>query len=243
MALLEAVDLTRRPARSHSEEAEIVGPEPPSRGTAAAPPEDVDADLVEALRLGEPDAADRLVERYGARVYRLALRITSRKEDAEEAAQDALWTVARRIHTFKGESALGTWIYRIAANAAYQQLRIGRRRAHEIALDDVLPLLDGQGRHFEPMDDWSNRVDERALQGELGQVLTEAIEALPADYRTALVLHDVEGLSNPAIAARLGRSVPAVKSRVHRSRLFLRQRLADYMGATSGPASMMPAAS
>ena len=79
------------------------------------------------------------------------------------------------------------------------------------------------------MDDWSNRVDERALQGELRQVLEEAIEALPADYRTALVLHDVEGLSNPDIAESLGISLPAVKSRVHRSRLFVRKRLADYL--------------
>jgi RNA polymerase sigma-70 factor (ECF subfamily) len=79
------------------------------------------------------------------------------------------------------------------------------------------------------MDDWSNRVDERALQGELRQVLTEAIDALPPDYRTALVLHDVEGLPNPDIAETLGISLPAVKSRVHRSRLFVRKRLADYM--------------
>ena len=93
----------------------------------------------------------------------------------------------------------------------------------------MLPALDAGGRHFEPMDDWSNRVDERALQGELRQVLTEAIDALPPEYRTALVLHDVEGLSNPDIAETLGISLPAVKSRVHRSRLFVRKRLADYM--------------
>jgi len=169
------------------------------------------------------------VETFGDRVYRLALRITGSNEDAEEAAQDALWAAARKIHTFKGESAFGSWIYRIAANAAYQKLRARRAKAAEIALDEVLPALDEGGRHFEPMDDWSNRVDERALQGELRQVLTEAIDALPPEYRTALVLHDVEGLSNPDIAETLGISLPAVKSRVHRSRLFVRKRLADYM--------------
>ena len=169
------------------------------------------------------------METFGDRVYRLALRITGSNEDAEEAAQDALWAAARKIHTFKGESAFGSWIYRIAANAAYQKLRARRAKAAEIALDEVLPALDEGGRHFEPMDDWSNRVDERALQGELRQVLTEAIDALPPEYRTALVLHDVEGLSNPDIAETLGISLPAVKSRVHRSRLFVRKRLADYM--------------
>jgi RNA polymerase sigma-70 factor (ECF subfamily) len=190
---------------------------------------DADAELVEALRREEPDAADRLVERYGDRVYRLAMRITGLNEDAEEAAQDALWTAARKIHMFKGESAFGSWIYRITANAAYQKLRTRRQKSAEIAMDDVLPSLDGDGRHFEPMDDWSNRVDEQALQGELRGVLQKAIDGLPDDYRTALVLHDVEGLSNPDIAEALNISLPAVKSRVHRSRLFVRKQLADYL--------------
>jgi RNA polymerase sigma-70 factor (ECF subfamily) len=192
---------------------------------------DADAELVEALRRQEADATERLVERFGDRVYRLTLRITGSKEDAEEAAQDALWTAARKIDSFKGESAFGSWLYRIAANSAYQKLRTRKQRSREIAIDEVLPSLDTDGRHFEPMDDWSNRVDERALQGELRDVLEKAIDALPADYRTALVLHDVEGLSNPDIADTLGISLPAVKSRVHRSRLFVRKRLSEYLGA------------
>jgi RNA polymerase sigma-70 factor, ECF subfamily len=196
---------------------------------APVPRVDADAELVEALRREEPDAPDRLVERYGDRVYRLAMRITGLREDAEEAAQDALWTAARKVHMFKGESAFGSWIYRITANAAYQKLRTRRQKAPEIAMEDVLPSLDGDGRHFEPMDDWSNRVDEQALQGELRRVLQQAIDGLPADYRTALVLHDVEGLSNPDIAEALNISLPAVKSRVHRSRLFVRKQLADYL--------------
>ena len=192
---------------------------------------DVDADLVAALREEAPDAAERLVERFGDRVYRLTVRITGSREDAEEAAQDALWTAARKIHMFKGESAFGSWIYRITANAAYQKLRTRRQKSAEIGIDDVLPSLDDDGRHFEPMDDWSNRVDERALQGELRRVLQEAIDSLPAEYRTALVMHDVEGLSNPDIAETLGLSLPAVKSRVHRSRLFVRKKLAEYLQA------------
>jgi len=190
---------------------------------------DVDASLVEALRREEPEATEQLVERYGDRVYRLAVRITGSNEDAEEAAQDALWTAARKVQMFKGDSAFGSWLYRIAANAAYQKLRTRKAKAREVALDDVLPSLDDDGRHFEPMDDWSNRVDQKALQGELRGVLEDAIAALPPDYRTALVLHDVEGLSNPDIAEALGISLPAVKSRVHRSRLFVRKRLSEYL--------------
>jgi len=146
---------------------------------------DADAGLVEALRREDPEAAEQLVERFGDRVYRLALRITGSKEDAEEAAQDALWTAARKIGTFKGESAFGSWLYRITANAAYQKLRTRRGKAREVALDDVLPSLDGDGRHFEPMADWSERVDERALTGELREVLERAIDGLPAGARDA----------------------------------------------------------
>jgi len=190
---------------------------------------DADTDLVAALRRDEAGSMDRLVERYADRVYRLAVRITGSREDAEEVVQDALWTVGRKIDTFKGESAFGSWLYRIVANAAYMKLRARRGKSREIALDDVLPALDSGGVHFAPIDDWSRRVDDRALQGELRKVLDSAIAELPSEYRTALVLHDVEGLSNPDIAETLGISLPAVKSRVHRSRLFLRKRLSEYM--------------
>ena len=165
-------------------------------------------------------------------MYRLTFRITGSREDAEEATQDALWTVARKIDTFKGDSAFGSWLYRIAANAAYQKVRSRRGKGREIPLDEVLPAIDGDGRHWEPIDDWSRRVDERAMQKELGRVLEEAIAELPPDYRTAVVLHDVEGMSNPDIAETLGISLAAVKSRVHRSRLYLRQRLGAWMEPT-----------
>lgn len=190
---------------------------------------DPDAALVQALRNDDPGAVEALVNAFGDRVYRLAIRITGSNEDAEEVVQDALWTAARKIHMFKGDSAFGSWLYRVTANAAYQKLRARKGHAREIPWDHTLPPLDGDGRHFEPMDDWSPRVDERALQAELRGVLEEAIDALPPDYRTAVVMHDMEGMSNPEIAEALGISLPAVKSRVHRSRLFLRQRLMRYL--------------
>jgi RNA polymerase sigma-70 factor (ECF subfamily) len=192
---------------------------------------DRDAALLEALRRGNPQAMEQLVETYADRVYRLTFRITGSKEDAEEATQDALWTAGRKIGTFKGDSAFGSWLYRIAANAAYMKLRARKAKAREIAIDDVLPALDDGGLHFEPMDDWSLRVEEQTLNGELREVLDTAIAELPPEYRAALVLHDVEGMPNPDVAEALGISLPAVKSRIHRSRLYLRKRLADYMQA------------
>ncbi len=194
---------------------------------------DRDAELVEALRRDDPRAMETLVDTYGDRVYRLGLRITGSTQDAEEVAQDALWTAGRKIGTFKGESAFGSWLYRIAANAAYMKLRSRRSKERELPLEELLPALEDNGVHFEPMDDWSERVDDNALRGELRAVLEQAIDELPADYRTALVLHDIEGLSNPEIAESLGISLPALKSRVHRSRLYLRKRLSGYLTAAS----------
>lgn len=190
---------------------------------------DRDGTLVAGLRREESAAAESLVSQYGDRVYRLAFRITGNREDAEEVAQDALWAATRKIHSFKGESAFGSWLYRIAANAAYQKLRRRKVRDHEVSWEDLSPHFDDERRHLETVEDWSSKVEEPALQEEVRSVLQSAIETLPPDYRTAFLLHDVEGLSNPEIVRSLGLSLPAVKSRIHRSRLFLRRRLSDYM--------------
>ncbi len=203
----------------------------PEPRPAGAPRVDRDAALVEALRRGDEAASELLLETYGDRVYRLAIRITGNEQDAEEVAQDALWTATRKIETFKGESAFGSWVYRITANTAYQKLRGRRSRRNEVLWDDLQPVFDDHRRHSEPVVDWSGKAEEPALQTELRTVLTTAINELPADYRTAFLMHDVEGLSNPEIAETLHLSLPAVKSRVHRSRLFLRERLSRYMAA------------
>jgi RNA polymerase sigma-70 factor (ECF subfamily) len=192
-----------------------------------------DETLVLALQSGDPAAAEMLVDAYSGPVYRLALRLTGSRSDAEEVAQDTLWTVLRKIDTFKGDSAFGSWLYRIGANAAYQKVRSRKAQAREIALEDVRPALEADGRHWAPMDDWSKRVDEQTIRKELRAVLDEAIAALPVDYRSAVVLHDIEGMSNLDIAGVLGVSLAAVKSRVHRSRLYLRQRLASWMASGS----------
>src|SRR6059036_1607304 len=182
---------------------------------------DRDLDLLDALWRREPLAAECLVTRYGERAYRLARGITGNDQDAEEVVQDAFWTVVRKIDSFRGESAFGSWLYRIVANAAYQKVRGRQSRRAEVSLDDVLPLFDERGRHVAPMADWSSRVDDHAVQIDLRMALTSAIDKLPADYRTAVLLRDVEGLSHLQIAEVLSLSVPTVKSRVHRARLFL----------------------
>jgi RNA polymerase sigma-70 factor (ECF subfamily) len=206
---------------------------------------DPDAALVEALRQGDTGAVEALVRAYGDRVYRLAVRITGNASDAEEVVQDALWTASRKIETFRGEAAFGSWVYRITANAAYQKVRGRRAARNEVSWEDIGPAFDEKGRLQEVALDWSGKLKDPALEGELKAVLCDSIDQLPRDYRTSFLLRDVEGLSNAHIAEALQLNVSTVKSRVHRARLFLRKRLADYVGEPRGrrtePRCSMPA--
>jgi RNA polymerase sigma-70 factor (ECF subfamily) len=197
---------------------------------------DPDAALVEQLRRQEVGAAEALVAAYGDRAYRLAIRITGNASDAEEVAQDALWTASRKIDTFRGAAAFGSWLYRITANTANQKLRGRRRHRNEVSWEDLAPSFDDKGQHLEVAVDWSRGLNDPAIEGELKSVLCAAIDELPADCRTAFLLRDVEGLSYPEIAETLHIKLGTVKSRVHRTRLFLRRGLADYMDGTFGVA-------
>jgi RNA polymerase sigma-70 factor (ECF subfamily) len=199
---------------------------------------DPDAALVEQLRGGDAAAAEALVSTYGDRVYRLAMRITGNASDAEEVVQDTLWTASRKIGTFRGAAAFGSWVYRITANAAYQKLRGRRSRRNDVSWEDLAPSFDERSQHVDVAVDWSRRLTDPAIEDELKSILGAAIDELPAEYRTTLILHDVEGLPNPEIARMLHANLGTVKSRVHRARLFLRRRLSDYMGAILEPARL-----
>jgi RNA polymerase sigma-70 factor (ECF subfamily) len=192
---------------------------------------DVDGGGGDVQRRDDPDGAAQFIERHGDDLYRLALRITGVSEDAEAAIEDALRAIASTADASESESAFAARIRRAVASAAHQKLRERRRRVEEVALERVVPSLDADG-HFEPMDDWAARIDARPVDGRLHGVLMEALELLPADDRTALILHDVEGATPPDIAAILGVDVPAVKSRVHRARLVLRKHLSEYFDST-----------
>ena len=191
---------------------------------------DRDADLVERLCRHEPGATEALVAVYGDRVYRLAIRITGNRSDAEEVVQDALWATIRKIDTFRGTAAFGSWVYRISANAAYQKRRT-RRVERKMSWEDLGPSFEETGAHVHPDSDWSPRLKDPVLQAELQSVLCAAIDQLPADHRAIFLLHDVEGLSNREIAVALRVKVATIKSRVHRARLFLRCRLRVYVGS------------
>jgi RNA polymerase sigma-70 factor (ECF subfamily) len=235
MASLMYASAQSAPARDryHSARGLLGGREPdPGAGPARI---DRDLHLLEALRRREPTAAEQLVSTFGDRAYRLAISITGNRQDAEEAVQDTFWSVIRKIDTFRGDAALGSWIYRIAANAANHKRRSGARRRHEISVEEFLPIFHEDGCYAEPIVDWSTDLDDPAVQGELRNALTSALQELPDHYRTVIILHDVEALSMAEVADWLNITVAAAKARVHRARLFLRQRLTGFMSsATSG---------
>jgi RNA polymerase sigma-70 factor (ECF subfamily) len=185
-----------------------------------------DRDLIAALGHGDRDGAEELLATYGDRAYRLAIRVTGNAEDAEEVVQDAFVSVIRKIDTFRRESAFGSWLYRIVANAAYQKLRSKRGRDH-LSFDEAMPAFDEQGRHVSPSEDWSQRAADPSRRAVVRTALTSALDELPPEARTLLMLHDVEGLSNGEVAEAMNLSISAVKSRVHRARLFVRKRVGD----------------
>lgn len=184
--------------------------------------------LIERLRTGDAAALEALMERHAPRVYRVAHGITRSESDAEEVVQDVFLSLFRKIQGFEGRSALGTWLYRVAANAALIKRR-GKRAEVEVALEDYLPTFreDGhrEGDRALLLADWSQNPEEEFASVEAREALERALAGLPDHFRAVVVLRDVEGLSNEEVAQVLGESVASVKSRLHRSRMALREQL------------------
>ncbi|HEY6001093.1 MAG TPA: sigma-70 family RNA polymerase sigma factor [bacterium] len=180
--------------------------------------------LVEGCRRGDFDCFERLVGRYEKKIYNLALRMLRDPDDAREVLQETFLKVYDNLEKFRGEAHLSTWIYRIAMNEALMRIRKNKHRPRPLEITDE----DGESRQID-VEDWAPVPVERLLTKELGGELDRAIALLPEDYRGAFLLRDVEGLSNEEIAKAMKLSVPAVKSRIHRARVFLRNELAPYL--------------
>jgi RNA polymerase sigma-70 factor (ECF subfamily) len=198
--------------------------------------EATDLSLVERVRQGDAAALELLMDRHAARAYRVAYGITRNHADAEEVVQDAFLILYRKAGSFEGRAALGSWLYRVVANAALMKRR-GRRPEREISIEERLPRFDEGGARMGDRDfvlaDWSQDPEAELLSGETRRILEQSIGALPDDYRAVLLLRDVEGLSSEAVAEIVGISVPAVKSRLHRARMALREDLTRALATES----------
>ena len=190
-------------------------------------------ELIDRLRAHDARALEALMSRHASRLYRVAYGITRRDADAEEVVQDVFLTLFRKIDSFEGRAALGSWLYRVTANAALIKRR-GKRAELEVSLEEQLPtfLADGhrEGDRSFLLADWSETPEETLLNGEARKVLERALDRLPDHYRAVVVLREVEGLANEDVAQILGESVPTIKSRLHRARMALREELTRALG-------------
>jgi RNA polymerase sigma-70 factor (ECF subfamily) len=181
--------------------------------------------LVQAARKGDVGAFEELIRRYDRNVFRIAQHITQNREDAEDVVQDAFLKAYQNLNQFQGQSKFYTWLVRIAVNEALMRLR-RRRTAQFVSLDEDIETEED----FVPREvaDWSPNPEQMYSQEELRDILSRTIQGLPPGFRTVFVLRDVEGLSTEETAETLNLSIPAVKSRLLRARLQLRERLAKY---------------
>jgi RNA polymerase sigma-70 factor (ECF subfamily) len=170
---------------------------------------------------------EQVFREYGPRIYNLARRMLGSDADAEDVTQDVLLQVVRKLDTFRGESALSTWLHRITVNAALAHRRKRALRSQRQVLDPLEKFLE-DGHHLGAVRPWAVGPEQQVLDRETHQLIEKSIAGLPEIYRDVYVLADVEGLPNQEIAEMLGLSLPAVKSRLHRARLLMREALAPH---------------
>ena len=190
-----------------------------------------DVALVDRVRGGDVLAFDTLVRKYERQIFRISQHITQNREDAEDVMQDAFLKAYEKLEQFQGNSKFYTWLVRIAVNESLMRLR-KRRTGKMVSIDEDIETEEGSV----PRDlaDWAPNPEQNYGQEELAGILRKTIQGLPQGFRIVFVLRDVEGLSTEETAETLGLSIPAVKSRLLRARLQLRERLSRYFRRKKG---------
>ncbi len=184
-------------------------------------------DLIE----GKPEAFDRFVEVFRSKVFQYALMMCGHREDAEEVAQDTLFKVFENFDQLREPERVRAWVFRIARNACYMKRRKSVfAPAQELSIEDFLPHSEGDGgqRKLE-IADWSALPDDQVLRAELRDVIRQAIQELPEIYRASIMLRDIEELTTEETAQVLDVSQEVVKTRLHRARLAIREKLDQYL--------------
>ena len=189
---------------------------------------EVDEVLVKRAQEGDTAAFDELVRRYTSIVYRVLYKILRHEEDTQDALQDTFVSAYRALPRFRQDARFSTWIYRIATNAALMKARA--RKNNLVSLDH--PTEDPDAQSAWDLPDWSATPDEEIMTGETRRIMEDAIQALPPEQRAAFVLHDIQDLSSAETAQAMGITVSAVNSRLHRARVFLRDRIGRHLNVT-----------
>jgi RNA polymerase sigma-70 factor (ECF subfamily) len=184
-------------------------------------------DLIRRAKQNDYEAFEELVRRNQARIYNLGLKLLGNREDAADLLQDTFLRAYNALQQFEEKSAFSTWLYRIATNLAFMKMRKKKLPMAHF----TNPKGDGDASFTPEYPDWSKNPKADLENQELKALLEESIAMLPGKYRTVFILHDIEGFSTQEIGRMLNLSNSAVKSRVHRSRLFLRDKLSQYFHA------------
>ncbi len=185
--------------------------------------------LIDGLKKLDERTIDEFVHEYSRPLFGVILNYTKDPSDAEEILQETLLKVIRKIETFRQESHLWPWIKRIAINNCIMWLRKSRNaREREVQIDEGSPQFGADGQHMSMIMDWPVDPEEVMLNSELSAQLYEAVQSLPYEYRVPLVLRDIEGYSIKNIASLLKLKEATTKTRIHRARLFVREKLAQY---------------
>lgn len=188
-----------------------------------------DAELVEMANEGRWPAFEMLVERYQDQFFRLACGYFDNEADAQDVVQLAFLKIHRHLEGFRGDAQFKNWAYRIVINTALSRLRKQKRRG-EVALETSMPAVEHDSEPVATLASWGRRADEVAENRELRRHIIDAISQLESKYKSVFLLYEVEGLSIEEITEVVDLSVPGVKSRLHRARLFLRATLERYLG-------------
>lgn len=189
-----------------------------------------DWELIERLKNGDEEALEALYNLYSPKLYNIAHKILGDVADSQEVIQDVFWTAYRKAKTFRGSAQFSTWLYRLTVNAALGRIR-SSKKSREVEYEEFLPQFQEDGHHLvRPVVDWSNTVEENHAKRELQEQLKLALDLLRPLDRSVVVLSDMEALSDKEIATAVGITVAAVKTRLHRARLFLRGKLAVRLG-------------
>lgn len=186
-----------------------------------------DQQIIERVNQGDPAAFEELLERYEEKIFHFGMRMCGQVEDARDLLQETFLNAFRYLKGFRGEAQFKNWLYKIASSVCIKMRRKGKFEPDfEISLDQLVPTEDGEVPQEIP--DWALEPLENVLSKEVRRRLSEALALLPKEYRIVLVLRDMEGFSTEETAETLGISEAAVKSRLHRARLFVRQKLHEY---------------
>jgi len=187
----------------------------------------VEEALVREFQAGNRQAYDKIADIYQKKIYSLSYNLTRNQMDAQDVTQEVLLTLFRKINMFQGKSAFSSWVYRITLNSSYMKLR-RKKKEPNISIDELMPLFNGAGFQQDKIKDWSENTESLMFTNESRNVIKNAVDLLPEKEKVVFLLRDVEGVSTEKTGEILDLTVPAVKSRLHRARLFLRKKLSNY---------------